>query len=220
MISYNDTFLRKLEKEILFAFDCNCGVFDDYTHYGCLLELRKNILNDQALMRKNQEKLLPHIIAFNDALRDALKHMYERTHDLYRQMSAIQPNIELEAKCFLSNRYPSLHPFQKNNRQELWEALSDTGWNPLYESGVTNSLLLPHDIDMSFDEFIGMKCDLPNWNERLDQKLTKDLHLINAFHNLFDHTNFALTDFIFCREFDLEYSINYTEKATHKEEHI
>ena len=67
---------------------------------------------------------------------------------------------------------------------------------------------------------IGMDCKPDNWNERLDQKLTKDLHLINAFHNLLDHTNFALTDFIFCREFDLEYSINYTEKATHKNEQL
>ena len=153
MISYNDTFLRKLEKEILFAFDSNCGVFDDYTHYGCLLELRKNILNDQALTRKNQEELLPYIVAFNDALRDALKHMYDRAHELYHQISAIQPGIELTAKCYLAYKYPSLHPFQGEDRQGLFEAICDSGWNPLYESGVTNSLLLPHDIDMSFEEF-------------------------------------------------------------------
>ena len=140
--------------------------------------------------------------------------MYDRAHELYRQMSTIQPSIELEAKCFLSNKYPSLHPFHKNNKQELWEALSDTGWNPLYESGVTNSLLLPHDIDMSFEEFIGMDCKPDNWNERLDQKLTKDLHLINAFHNLFDHTNFALTDFIFVREFEESIKIDFGRQIT------
>ena len=211
MIHYNDKYLRKLEKEILFAYDCSCCVYDDYTHQGRLLELRKNMLNEQALTRKNQEELLPHIIAFNDALRDALKHMYDSAHELYRQISAIQPDIVLEAKCFLSSRYPSLHPFQKNNRQELWEALSDTGWNRLYESGVTQSLDIPHDMDMSFDEFIGMKSGLPNWNERLDQVLTKDLYLINAFHNLFDHTNFALTDIIFVHEFVEEITIKIEE---------
>ena len=186
----------------------------DYTQCECLLDIRRRLLNDQALTRKNQEELLPHIIAFNDALHDALKHMYDRAHELYRQMSTIQPSIELEAKCFLSNKYPSLHPFQKNNRQELWEALSDTGWNPLYESGVTQSLDLPRDIDMSFDEFIGMKSGLPNWNERLDQKLTKDLHLINAFHNLFDHTIFALTDIIFVREFEESIKIDFGRQIT------
>ena len=206
MIHYNDKFLRKLEKEIQSVYDCKYDIFDDYTHYGCLLDLRKNILNDQALTRKNQEELLSHIIAFNDALRDALKHMYDRAHELYRQISAIQPDIELEAKCLLPYKYPSLHPFQHESRQELWEALCDTGWNPLYESGVTNSIKLPRDINLSFDEFIGMNLTPANWNESLDQSLTKDLHLINAFHNLFDHTNFALTDFIFCRDF--EESIN------------
>ena len=214
MIHYNDKFLSRLEKEIRFAYNDKYDIFEDYTHYGCLLELRKNMLNDQALTRKNQEELLPHIIAFNDALHDALKHMYDRAHELYRQMSTIQPSIELEAKCFLSNKYPSLHPFHTNIRQELWEALSDTGWNPLYESGVTQSLDLPRDIDMSFDEFIGMNLTPPNWNERLDQKLTKDLHLINAFHNLFDHTIFALTDIIFVREFEESIKIDFGRQIT------
>ena len=127
MIHYNDKYLRKLEKEILFAYDCSCGVFEDYTHHGCLLELRKNILNEQALTRKNQEELLPYIVAFNDALHDALKYLYDRAHELYTTICAIQPGIELEAKCLLANQYPSLHPFQNDSRQELWEALSDTG---------------------------------------------------------------------------------------------
>ncbi len=205
MIHYDDRALQLIESEIINIY--NTEVFD-YTKCECLLDIRRRLLNDQALTRENQKELLPHIIAFNDALHDALKHMYDSAHELYRQMSTIQPSIELEAKCFLSNKYPSLHPFQKNNRQELWEALSDTGWNRLYESGVTNSLDLPHDIDMSFDEFIGMKSDLPNWNERLDQVLTKDLHLINAFHNLFDHTKFALTDFIFVRDFERDFTMS------------
>lgn len=214
MIHYNDKFLSRLEKEIRFAYNDKYDIFDDYTHYGCLLELRKNMLNDQALTRKNQEELLPHIIAFNDALHDALKHMYDRAHELYRQMSTIQPSIELEAKCFLSNKYPSLHPFQKNNRQELWEALCDTELNPIYEYGASRTLYLPQDLDVSFDEFIGMNLTPPNWNERLDQKLTKDLHLINAFHNLFDHTIFALTDIIFVREFEESIKIDFGRQIT------
>ena len=211
MIHYDDPTLYYIEDEIRYIYRKDVI---GYPQSEFLLDLRRRLLNDQALTRESQEELLPHIIAFNEALHDALKHMYDRAHELYRQMSTIQPSIELEAKCFLSNKYPSLHPFQKNNRQELWEALSDTGWNPLYESGVTQSLDLPHDMDMSFDEFIGMKSGLPNWNERLDQKLTKDLHLINAFHNLFDHTNFALTDFIFVREFEESIKIDFGRQIT------
>ena len=211
MIHYDDPTLYYIEDEIRYIYRKDVI---GYPQSEFLLDLRRRLLNDQALTRESQEELLPHIIAFNEALHDALKHMYDRAHELYRQMSTIQPSIELEAKCFLSNKYPSLHPFQKNNRQELWEALSDTGWNPLYESGVTQSLDLPHDMDMSFDEFIGMKSGLPNWNERLDQKLTKDLHLINAFHNLFDHTIFALTDIIFVREFEESIKIDFGRQIT------
>ena len=146
--------------------------------------------------------------------------MYDRAHELYRQMSAIQPDIMLTATCYLAYDYPALHPYQKEDRQELFNAISDFGWNQLYADGVTFALELPRDIDMPFDTIRGMDCTPFNWNEGLDPELTKDLHINRAFHNLFDHTNFALTDFIFCRDFDLEYSINCTDKTTHKEEHI
>ena len=217
MIHYNDKYLRYIEWEIRTTYDFRNNL-EDYTQCECLLELRQDILNEQALA--NQKCLMQDIIAFNDALYLALQKMYDHAHELYSRMSAFQPNVELVANCFLSKEYPSLHPFQNDSRQELWEALCDTGWNSLYDTGVTRSLYLPQNLEVSFEEFIGMDCKPDNWNERLDQKLTKDLHLINAFHNLFDHTNFALTDFIFCREFDLEYSINCTEKATHKNEQL
>ena len=46
-----------------------------------------------------------------------------------------------------------------------------------------------------------------NWNEGLDQELTKNMNLIGQFHNLFSHMNFALTDFIYVREFRTEIKI-------------
>ena len=51
----------------------------------CLLDIRRQLLNEQALSHESQEELLPAIIAFNDALRDALKHMYDRAREFYRQ---------------------------------------------------------------------------------------------------------------------------------------
>ena len=47
----------------------------------------------------------------------------------------------------------------------------------------------------------------PNWNEGLNQEQTKDLHLIQQFHHLFDHTKFAITDFIYVREFETEIKV-------------
>jgi hypothetical protein len=68
------------------------------------------------------------------------------------------------------------------------------------------SLSLPRN-DESFESFIGMDDGYNNWNEGLDRELTKDLHLTSAFHNLFEHMEFAITDFIYVREFETEINI-------------
>ena len=207
---YDEQTLQLIEEEIIYIYQSDVT---GYPQSEFLLDLRKSILNEQACTRKAQEELLPDIIAFNDALHDALKRMYDRAHELYRQMSAIQQDIMLTAKCYLAYVYPALHPYQNEDRQDLFDAICDFGWNRLYADGVTFSLVLPRDIDMPFDTFIGMGCPPPNWNEGLDRELTKDLHLIQQFHNLFDHTKFALTDFIFCRDFVFEYSTIIQEQT-------
>ncbi len=200
MIHYDDYDLQVIEREIINSYDNTRDI--DYSNLSCLLEVRKRMLNKQAL--SHQEELLPEIIAFNDALIGALKEMYDEANALYKQITAIRPKIYLEARCYLSGLYTERHPYQTNDRQDLWTALCDSGWNPMYEEGVAFEqlyLLEGSNECMPFEEFIGMDCPPLNWNEGLDQELTKDLHLISAFHNLFDHTNFALTDFIFCRDF-------------------
>lgn len=122
--------------------------------------------------------------------------------------------MELTAKCFLSRDYPELHPVQSEDREELWDAICDSGWNLLYSDGVSlPTLTLPRDINVSFDSLIGMDCPPPNWNEGLDRELTKDLHLTSTFHNLFDHMNFAITDFIYVRKFETEINIEINKKA-------
>ena len=210
MIQYDEQTLQLIEEEISYIYDSDATGYPEGEY---LLDLRKRILNEQACTRKAQEELLPDIIAFNDALHDALKHMFDRAHELYRQMSAIQPDIQLIAKCYLAYDYPALHPYQKEDRQDLFDAICDFGWNQLYADGVTFALELPRDIDMPFYTIRGMDCTPFNWNEGLDPELTKDLHINRAFHNLFDHTKFALTDFIFCRDFVFEYSTIIQEQT-------
>lgn len=210
MIHYDTSALQYIEHDISMTYNTDVT---GYPESECLLNVRRHLLNEQALTHESQEELLPHIIAFNDALRGALKHMYDRAHELYRQMSAIQPDIMLTAKCYLAYDYPALHPYQKEDRQELFNAISDFGWNKLYEDGVTFALDLPRDINVPFDTIRGMDCAPFNWNEGLDPELTKDLHINRAFHNLFDHTKFALTDFIFCRDFVFEYSTIIQEQT-------
>lgn len=178
---------------------------------GALLNLRKRIINKEMLA--HQKELLPDIIAFNDALRDALRDMYDRAHRIWDKMvqtidEADGEEMELTAKCYFDADYPTLHPIQGGDRQELWYALCDEDLNPLYADGASVlTLTFPRDEDESFDSFIGMDCPPPNWNEGLDPELTKDLHLISQFHKLFQHMNFALTDFIYVRKLKTEINI-------------
>ena len=205
MVDIHDYDIKCVEDEILWKYD---DPRNNYSNCGSLLSLRKDMINKRAL--EHQEEILPDIIAFNDALTDALREMYDRAHriwDSIKDDKSLGDEVELTAKCFLSFNYPELHPVQGEDRQELWSALCDSDWNVLYEDGVTFELRLPRNTDETFDYFIGMDCPPPNWNEGLDQELTKDLHLTSAFHHLFGHTKFAITDFIYVRKFETEINI-------------
>ena len=201
-----------IEREIIQKYnDYRCYNFDN----DVLLSLRKDIINKQVLA--NQKELLPDIIAFNDALREALREMYDRAHCIWNKMINIidegdGEEMELTAKCYLDTDYPVLHPIQGGDRQDLWYALCDGNLNPMYADGISVlTLTFPRDEGYSFDSFIGMDCPPPNWNEGLNSELTKDLHLISQFHNLFQHMLFAITDYIYVRKFRTEINVEITK---------
>lgn len=206
MIDLQNSKIHFLEKEILWMYREHPTYLSDDDF---LLPERRDIINEMVLA--NQEEILLDIIEFNDALTNALRDMYDRSHLIWNDIkdkNEYGDEIEITAQCFLGHKYPILHPVQGEDRQELWDALCDGDWNPIYDSGVKHSLTFPDYEEMSFETFIGMDCPPPNWNEGLDQELTKDLHLTSAFHNLFDHTKFAITDFIYVRKFETAININ------------
>ena len=203
-----DYSIEAIEREIIYRYkSTRCYESDD----DYLLALRRSIINKNVLA--HQKDFLPDIIAFNDALREALCEMYDRAHRVWKKVIEVMDEtdgeeMELTTKLYFDYTYPELHPLQGEDRQDLWDALCDGDLNPMYADGVSVlTLTLPRDEDDSFDSFIGMDCPPPNWNEGLDQELTKDLHLINQFHTLFQHMNFALSDFIYVRKFKTEINI-------------
>ena len=204
MNDIHDYDIQCIEHEILWKYDKSPG---DYPDCDCLLSLRKDMINNRILV--NQEEILPDIIAFNDVLTAALRELYDRAHRIWDSIkdNADFKDAEIEAKCYLSYDYPKLHPVQGKDRQDLWNALCDTGWNGVYEQGLSlMTLSLPED-NFSFEDFVGLDEKDNNWNEGLDRELTKDLHLTSAFHNTFEHLKFAITDFIYVREFETEINI-------------
>ncbi len=203
-----DFSVEAIEREIIYRYK-STRCYE--ANYDYLLSLRRSIINKMVLA--HQKDILPDIIAFNDALREALCEMYDRAHRVWKKVIEVMDEtdgeeIELTTKLYFDYTYPELHPLQGEDRQDLWDALCDGDLNPMYADGVSVlTLTLPRDEDDSFDSFIGMDCPPPNWNEGLDQELTKDLHLINQFHTLFQHMNFALSDFIYVRKFKTEINI-------------
>ena len=214
-----DYSVKMIEREIIQEYS-NTRYYN--SDNGALLSLRKNIINKEILA--HQKELLPDIVAFNDALRDALREMYDRAHRVWNKMvQAIDETdgeeMELTAKCYLDYHYPRQHPIQSDDRQDLWEALCDGDLNPIYADGVSVlTLTFPRDEGYTFDSFIGMDCPPPNWNEGLDSELTKDLHLISQFHKLFQHMQFAITDFIYVRDFYTEIRVEITKRLQSAQE--
>lgn len=200
--------IEEIEWQICDAFD-PISYFEDYSQQGRLLRLRKNLINREVL--QYQELLMPTIIQFNAALIAALRTTYDETHRMYNllvEKNYSEDSIGVTGCCYLDEGYPEGHPLQNSQRQDLWEALRDTGWNPLYDSGVSHSLILPDEQNDSFNDFIGLGGSF-NWANGLDPELTKDSNLCNAFNKLFCISEYALTDFIFCRKFETKVSVEY-----------
>ena len=200
--------VKVLEREIIQEYNDTCyWALND----PMLMSLRRSIINEKVLA--HQKDILPDIVAFNDALREALREMYDRAHRVWNKViqnidETDGEEIELTAQCYFDYTYPEFHPIQCEKSQDLWDALCDGDLNPMYADGISVlTLTFPRDEGQTFESFIGMDCPPPNWNEGLDQELTKDLHLISQFHTLFQHTNFALTDFIYVRKFKTEINI-------------
>lgn len=204
LLSYD---IQRIEREIIEAHN-GVGLRyrkTNHSSFDCLLEIRKDLINEKVL--KYQKVLLPEIIEFNEALKNALQKMYNKAYHTWSDFQKFydeKDDVELTAECYLSEEYPTRHPLQGEDRQDLWNALCDDDLNILYAGGVSlQTLTLPRDKNESFESFIGMDCPPPNWNEGLDPKLTEDLHLICQFHHLFDHTYWAITDFIYVRDFEI-----------------
>lgn len=170
-----------------------------------LLRARKKLINDFVL--NCQKELLPVIVNFNDNLTGNLRKLYNKAESTYKLFLPHNNNNDftVEGVCYFDGCYPQKHTVQDNRRQNLWEALTDEDNNPGYNYSVAEISF--HKIDgntttPTLNETIYLDKTPHNWNEGLDDNLTKNLHLVYPFHNLFEHSNFALTDFIYCRNYN------------------
>ena len=162
------------------------------------------------------------LIGFNDALRKACTQLYHRTMTVYQEYlhrKDISGDFEVEGKIFLGYEYPALHPIQTETAKQVWDALTCGGYITLYDEGCAWPLRFSserspqHNINETLENWLGMEIENDNWNEGLDREWSKDLHLIQPFHNLYDHCYFSLYDLIYVREFNLEVHVEFDDKV-------
>ena len=141
-----------------------------------LLGIRRNILHDYFVMDENYKLLLSE---FNEALKLQLIDMRNRTIKLYESVKGndVKNDMVVKGKCFLGYEYSKIHPVQTVRAKKMWAMLN---------------------------EMLYLQEEPDNWNEGLDRELTKDMHLIHAFHNLYEHMDFSIFDLFWVRDFNIE----------------
>ena len=209
---YKDYNISCVEREIISLYKGRKHMQDERKQAYCLLSIRKKMLDHWA--RKHQYDLLPVIKEFNLALNCALKELYTEAHSLYECISEYEPKLELKAKLNLSSNYPRLHPYHADDREVLWDALLYGTWNPMVKDGIAMShLSFPRDANVSFEQFIfdpmgSGKIMKDGWwrgegffmDAKDDDMLEYGFN--SVFYHLTEHTNLALTDFIYVRDFE------------------
>lgn len=120
----------------------------------------------------------------------------------------------IEATLWFDTNFPANHPLainadadKKAKLQELWEAITDPDAHQAYKYGIHRSIHSNCLLEETFGGFVGLSESTPNWNEGLDPDTTKDLHLIMPFHELLEHTDFSIYDFIYIRDFQMEIKV-------------
>ena len=170
-----------------------------------------------ALIRNWVMSLLPLfsfiLLTKKRALKAQLEEMRRQTIALVEKVVCRGPSPDTEAigKCFLGHNDSKTHPVQTMRAKKMWDILNcslDT-FDSLYDDdGVTLCFRAhPSDDGLEYDScnqvlYLGEEID--NWNEGLDKEFTKDLHLIYAFHNLWDHMHFSIFDLLWVRDFTVE----------------
>lgn len=188
----------------------NMYLVDDsgYDEGKCMLPLRKKLINE--IVISHQEDYIDAIKAFNNCLTDALKEMCDRANRIYDEVSKHKDygdEIKLKASLYFSKRYPEAHPVQSDDRQDLWDALLYYQCREAYSSGITTYYLPRGACGYPFELFTGINGSSPSKIEGFDPELTKDLKLTDQFHHLYNHTEFAITDFIYVRDFYSEINV-------------
>ena len=216
---FEDSRIVMLEEEIARRSE-QCRYTDEEKHVmKHLLEERCNVLWHLNVYDDDTKQLL---VDFNNALRKACTELHRRTMFTYREYlhrGDFLGDFEVEGKIYLCHGYPAFHIVQTETAKQVWDALTQGGFCALYDDGCAWPLRFSMEYPPkcsgheSLEAWLGMEDENDNWNDGLDREWSKDLHLIQPFHNLYDHCYFSLYDLIYVREFNLEVHVEFDDNV-------
>ena len=177
-----------------------------------LLETRRTLLNHMFVMDEQSKQLLSD---FNEALKAQMIEMRQKAITLFESTIAsnVPASFDLKAKCFLGYEYSKIHPVQTIRAKKMWAVMNGTldDYMPLYWDGAWAFDMEYRNGKMghipSENEMLYLDDNLDNWNDELDLEMTKDMHLIHPFHNLYSHMDFSIFDLLWVRDFNIEISL-------------
>ena len=216
---YENADIKHVEQEIL---RLTAGkIPSEQEQLKTLLRLRKTMLDEWA--RVHEKEFLPVIKDFNIAVERALKDVYDLAHRYYEYMAAFDSGIQLVASLRFTDTYTRLHPYQSADRASIWKLLLEHGWNPLFQPGLTEvPLLFPYDAKKSFLLFAGSfeETGLARWRggglfEDAQDEEMEGYRFGSVYYHLAEHTCFALTDFIYVRDFETSVNIHRREQKSY-----
>ena len=212
---FNSTAIKDIEYEILlmqhevekrhFEYEAGEEVIK------CLLGTRKSLLNKMFVMDEESKNLLSD---FNEALKAQMIEMRKRALSIYASNvnSGLLSSFTLKGRCFMGYEYSKIHPVQTMRAKKMWAVLNGSldDYMPLYIDGVDIfELDYSEGIEYVFPsehQVLYLDEEIDNWNDELDQEMTKDMHLIHPFHNLYSHLDFSIFDLLWVRDFNIEIS--------------
>ena len=208
--------VRKVEYEILdIQFQSEKGMWGRETGKVAiqrLLKIRKAILDEMFVMDEQYMQLLSD---FNEAMMQQMIEMRKRTIALYESVAktGLSGTIEVEGRCFFNYDYPPLHPIQDKRAKRMWDILNGIidDYVPLYRDGFGQFRIDTCHSSVptieSEQQMLYWSEATENYNEGLDKELTKDMHLIFAFRDLFMHMEFSIFDLLWVRDFIIKLNV-------------
>lgn len=200
--------IEEIEDQILLH--SNSAEEKDIAHCQAYLELRKKLLDEEFINHLDEH--LSEVADFNDRMMTALRTLWEDAQKCF-DISKSMDGFDIEIRAYLE--LDAKEDDNEKNWFEIYSLLSDSTYNPLYQSGVCMApIILTTKIESftkSFDKFIGN--DGQSWNEGLPNILTKDIPLTMMFHHLYDHTYWSLYDMVKIQHFNAVLNTTYEKEV-------